>query len=393
MKKIYLDHAATTYIDPIILKKMTPYLKGNFGNPSSLNLMGRKAKAAIENARANIAVILKAEPKEIIFTGSGTESDNLAIFGIARAYRNKGKHIIVSKIEHKAVLESAKKLEREGFKITYLNVDSKGIIKLSELKKSLRKDTILVSIMYANNEIGTIQPISEIAKIIRKFRKNNLLPVFHTDACQAAGALDLKINKLGVDVMTLNGSKIYGPKGVGCLYISEDVKLEPLIVGGGQENSMRAGTENVALIVGFAEALKLAEKLRVKESQRLKKLRNYFIKRILKEISNSRLNGHPIKRLPNNVNVSIGGVEGESLMLMLDKEGIFVSTGSACTSDSLDPSHVLLATGLLPELAHGSLRFTLGRKTTKKEIDYVLKILPKIVYKLRTISSIKLRKL
>lgn len=393
MKKIYLDHAATTYIDPIVRKRMLPYLGKRFGNPSSLYSLGRQAKAAIKEARADVAKILNTDSREIIFTGSGTESDNLAIFGIAKAYRNKGKHIIVSKIEHKAVLEAAKKLGKEGFKITYLNVDSKGLVKLSELKKSLRKDTILISIMYANNEIGIIQPISEIAKIIRKFRKNNLLPVFHTDACQAAGALDLKINKLGVDAITLNGSKIYGPKGIGCLCVLKDMKLEPMIVGGGQENSMRAGTENTALIVGFAEALKLAEKLRIKESRRLKKLRDYFIKRILKTISNSRLNGHPAKRLPNNVNVSIKGAEGESLVLMLDKQGVYASTGSACTSDSLDPSHVLLATGLPPELAHGSLRFTLGRKTTKKEIDYVLKILPKIVYKLRTISSIKLQKL
>lgn len=391
MKPIYLDYAAATYIDPRVLKKMVPYLKGNFGNPSSLHLIGRNTKTAIEGARSVIAGILNVEPSEIIFTGSGTESDNLAIFGVAKAYKSFGNHIIVSKIEHKAVFEAAKKLGKEGFEITYLDVDSKGLIKLSEFKKILRKDTILVSIMYANNEIGAVQPITKISKIIRNFRKkhNSIFPIFHTDACQAAGALDLKINKLETDLMTLNSSKIYGPKGIGCLYKAEKIKLEPLIVGGGQENGMRAGTENTALIVGFAEALKLAEKLRVKESRRLKKLRDYFIKRILKEISNSRLNGHLIKRLPNNVNVSIGGVEGESLMLMLDREGIFASTGSACTSESLEPSHVLLAIGLLSEMAHCSLRFTLGRKTTKSDIDRVLKILPKIVYKLRKISSIK----
>ncbi|MDI6717457.1 MAG: cysteine desulfurase family protein [Patescibacteria group bacterium] len=389
MKPIYLDYAAATYIDPAVLRKITPYLKRNFGNPSSLHLPGRNAKMAIENSRTIIAGILGVESQEIIFTGSGTESDNLAIFGIARAHKNKGNHVIISKIEHKAVLEAAKKLRKEGFEITYLNVDSEGMVKLPEIKKALRKNTILVSIMYANNEIGTIQPISEISKIIRDFRKNNLFPVFHTDACQAAGALDLNIGKLGVDLMTLNSSKIYGPKGAGCLYVSKNINLESLIVGGGQERNIRAGTENTALIVGFSEALKLAEKLRKKESLRLKKLRNYFIKKFLKTIPDSRLNGHKEKRLPNNINISINEAEGESLMLMLDKNKIFASTGSACTSDSLEVSHVLLATGLSPELSHCSLRFTLGRKTAKSDIDCVLKILPEIVYKLRKISSFK----
>ena len=398
MKTIYLDYAATTYIDTGIFKKIAPYLKKNFGNPSSLYLIGRQAKAAIESARAGVAKILGVDSREIIFTGSGTESDNLAIFGVAKAYSNKGKHIIVSKIEHKAVLESAKKLEKEGFKITYLGVDSKGLVDLAELKKSLRPDTILVSIMYANNEIGTIQPISEISEIISNFKKTKsyklkaksltaALPLFHTDACQAAGALTLSVKKLGVDLLTINGSKIYGPKGVGCLYKARDIKLEPLIVGGDQENNLRAGTENVALIVGFGEALKLAEKLKNKENKRLVNLRDYFIKNILKLIPHSRLNGHMTKRLPNNINISFDGIEGESLVLMLDKYGISASTGSACTSSDLAPSHVLLATGLAPELAHGSLRLTLGRKTTKKDLNFVLKILPEIVYKLRKISS------
>jgi len=390
MRQIYLDYAATTYIDPIVLNKMLPYLKENFGNPSSLYSIGRQAKTGIEYARVSIAKILGASSQEIIFTGSGTESDNLAIFGVAKFYQNKGKHIIVSKIEHKAVLEAAKKLEKEGFEIIYLDVDSKGLVNLSELKKSLRPDTILVSVMYANNEIGTIQPIAKISEIIREFKKENLLPLFHTDACQAAGALTLNVKKLGVDLLTINGSKIYGPKGVGCLYKAKDIKLDPIIVGGGQENNLRAGTENVALIVGFGEALKLAEKLRLRESRRLKKLRDYLIKRILKIVSHSQLNGHPEKRLPNNINISIASIEGEALVLMLDKYGISASTGSACTSNSLDPSHVLLATGLAPELAHGSLRLTLGRKTTKMDIDYVLKILPEIIYKLREISSMSL---
>ena len=392
MKTIYLDYAATTYIDNEVFKKISPYLIGNFGNPSSLYLIGRKAKAAIENARSAIAKILGVSSKEIIFTGSGTESDNLAVFGIAKAYSDKGRHVIVSKIEHKAVLEPVKKLEKEGFKITYLGVDSKGLVSLSELKKSLRPNTILVSVMYANNEIGTIQPIAKIAEIIREFKKENLFPLFHTDACQAAGALILNVKKLGVDLLTINGSKIYGPKGIGCLYKAEDIKLDPLIVGGGQENNLRAGTENTALIVGLAESLKLAEKLKNKENKRLANLRDYFIKNALKFIPDSRLNGHPTKRLPNNINISIAGIEGESLILMLDKYGISASTGSACTSNSLEPSYVLLATGLEPGLAHGSLRLTLGRKTAKRDIDYVLKILPEIVRKLREISSMSLNK-
>jgi len=388
MRKIYLDYAATTYIDPIVLDKMLPFLKGNFGNPSSLYSIGRQAKMGIEYARVSVAKILGASSQEIIFTGSGTESDNLAIFGVAKFYQNKGKHIIVSKIEHKAVLEAAKKLGKEGFEIIYLDVDSKGLVNLLELKKSLRSDTILVSVMYANNEIGTIQPIAKISEIIREFRKENLLPLFHTDACQAAGALTLNVKKLGVDLLTINGSKIYGPKGVGCLYKAKDIKLDPIIVGGGQENNLRAGTENVALIAGFGEALKLAEKLRLRESRRLKKLRDYLIKRILKIIPHSQLNGHPEKRLSNNINISIASIEGEALVLMLDKYGVFASTGSACASHDLNPSHVLLAMGLTPELAHGSLRLTLGRKTTKMDLDYVMKILPEIIYKLRKISSI-----
>jgi len=387
MPKVYLDYAATTYIDPRVLQKMRPYLTTGFGNASSLYSLGRQAKTAIEKARIDVAKILGALPEEIIFTGSGTESVNLAISGIAKKYKNQGNHIIISKIEHKAVLESAKKLKKEGFTITYLSVDSKGIVNLKELKKALNKKTILVSIMYANNETGTIQPIKEISQIVKKFRKHNLLPAFHTDACQAAGALNLKINNLGADLLTLNGSKIYGPKGTGCLYINKNYKIEPLIVGGTQEMGLRAGTENTALIVGFAEALRLAEKLR-KESQRLKNLRNYFIKKILKNVPYSRLNGHAQKRLPNNVNLSFKGIEGEALVLKLDQRGIAASTGSACTSSELTPSHVLLALGLPEDLAHGSLRMTLGRKTTKKDLNYVLKILPKTVAELRRISAL-----
>ncbi len=417
MKNIYLDYASTTYIDSRVLKKMMPYLTFVFGNPSSLYLLGQQAKMAIEESRKEVAKILGRFPQEIIFTGSGTESDNMAIYGIAQAYYDYGNHIIISKIEHKAVLESARKLEKQGFKVTYLNVDSQGIVKLAELKKALNKKTILVSIMYANNEIGTIQPISEITKIIRNFRDSNHearnseqipkskfqnskvsdfgfrisnLPIFHSDACQAAGALSLEVKDLGVDLLTLNSSKIYGPKGSGCLYVNEDYKIEPLIVGGSQEMGLRAGTENPALIVGFSEALKLAEKLRKRESQRLKNLRDYFIKKVLKTIPNSRLNGHPQKRLPNNINLSFAGIEGESLVLKLDQYSVCASTGSACTSIDLTSSHVLLALGLSEDIAHGSLRLTLGRKTTKRDLNYVLKILPKIVEELRKMSAIKL---
>lgn len=399
MKSVYLDYAATTYIDKRILKKMLPYLTKKFGNPSALYSFGREAKSAIENARQDVAKVLNANSQEIIFTGSGTESDNLAIFGIAKAYQKYGstgspqggKHIIVSKIEHKAVLEAAKKLEKEGFRITYLDVDSKGVVKIPELKKALRPDTILVSIMYANNEIGTIQPIAEISRIIKNFRNrksklsiiNYQLPFFHTDACQATNYFSLDVKKLGVDLMTLNGSKIYGPKGVGCLYKAEEIKLEPLIVGGGQENGFRAGTENVALIVGFSEALKLAGKLKKRENERIRKLRDYFIKNLLKLIPQCRLNGDPIKRLPNNINISIKGVEGEALVLMLDRYGISVSTGSACASSNTAFSYVLSAINLSSKLAGGALRMTMGRETTKREIDYVLKILPEIIMKFR----------
>lgn len=389
MKQIYLDYAAATYIEPAVLKKMKPYLGEFFGNASSLHSLGQISKNAIEKARRETAGILGVLPEEIIFTGSGTESANLAIFGIARAYKKFGNNIIISKIEHKAVLESAKALEKEDFKITCLNVNKKGIVDLDEFKKALNKKTILVSIMYANNEIGTIQPIAEISKIIRNFKGENALPLFHSDACQAVGALPLDVKKLGVDALTLNGSKIYGPKGVGCLYLNKNIKIEPIIIGGGQENNLRAGTENPALIVGFAEALKLAEKTRIKESQRLTVLRDYFIKNILRLVKGCQLNGDAKKRLPNNINLLFSGIEGESLVLRLDLHGICGSTGSACTSLDFAVSHVLSALGIKKELIHGSLRLTLGRKTTKKDLDYVLKTLAREVEDLRKMSAIK----
>lgn len=390
MKSVYLDHASTTKVDMAVFKKMAPFLLDNFGNPSSLHSVGRVAKVAMEKARTDVAKILRANPQEIIFAGSGTESDNLALSGVAHKYKKYGNHIIVSKIEHKAILESAKKLEKEGFKISYIDVDRYGFVNISRLKKLLRPGTILISIMYANNEIGTIQPIAEISNIIRLFRKNNAVPFFHTDACQACGYLSTNIKKLGVDLISFNGSKIYGPKGVGILYVNKQISIEPALCGGGQENGKRSGTENVAAIIGFAEAFKLADKQRHEICRKTLRLRDYFIKKI-SGIQGVTLIGHPKKRLPNNISLIFDDIEGESLVLMLDNKGIYVSTGSACSSDDLNPSHVLIAIGIPAEKAHGSLRITLGKNTNKKDLDYVLKELPPIVNKLRKISSLNIK--
>lgn len=393
MKKMYLDHAATTPARQEVIKAMAPYWRETFGNPSSFHSPGKAAKDAVEDARGQIAKIFNCRSLEIIFTAGGTESDNLAILGVARANRDKGKHIITSKIEHPAVLESCRKLEREGYDVSYVGVDRDGVIKLDELKKALRQDTVLISVMYANNEIGTIQPIKEIAKIIRNNREpraasRESIPYFHTDACQAAGAMDLDTAKLGVDLMTINGSKIYGPKGIGVLYAKKGVKIEPLIYGGGQEKKMRSGTENVPAIIGLCEALTLAQREKAAEGKRLAALRDYFIKKILENIRGARLNGHPTLRLPNNINITIPGVEGEAMLLYLDSFGIYAATGSACSSASLRPSHVLLALGRKDEDAHSSLRFTLGLSTTKSDLDYTLAKLPPIIKKLKEISSI-----
>ncbi|MBI2628017.1 MAG: cysteine desulfurase [Candidatus Niyogibacteria bacterium] len=400
IKRIYLDHAAATYLDKRVRRAMNSFWEENFGNPSSLYKEGRKAKKALDQARAGIASLINARPDEIIFTGSGTESDNLAIFGIAKALgvpisKPKG-HIITTKIEHHAILNAVENLEEEGFEATYLNVDKNGLVDPIDVKKALRPDTALVSVIYANNEIGTIQPIAEISEIIKEYRKNKMgiqekTPFFHSDACQAAGYLEMDVEKLGVDLMTVNGSKIYGPKGIGFLYVRSGVKLKPIIYGGGQEKGLRSGTENLAAIVGLAEAFKIAQQERKKESARLIKLRDKLAQGILKTIPKTVLNGHPEKRLPNNVNVSILDIEGESTMLYLDARGIAVSTGSACTSRSLEPSHVISALGRPFEYGHSSLRLTLGRKTSKKEIDYVLKILPEVAGILRKISPFLLK--
>lgn len=424
IKQVYLDNASTTPVDPKVLKAMLPYFADRYGNPSSLHTLGRESKNAIEIARKNIARHIGSESEEIIFTGGGTESDNLAILGLARANREKGKHLIVLAIEHKAILDSCKKLEKEGFEITYLEVDKNGIISLEQLKSSIRPDTILISIMYANNEIGTIQPLFEIAKIIEDFKKRNfqypisnfqtnlkkgknhndrknwklgirnlefgtMFPLFHTDACQAVGALPINIKELGVDALTMSSSKIYGPKGIGCLYLNKQVKIEPIIFGGGQERGLRSGTENVAAIVGFSEALSVSEKKRVLEGKRLTRLRDYFLRRIEKEIDGVLVNGDIKQRLPNNINISIKGVEGESLLLLLDRHGVYCSTGSACSSLDLSPSYVLLSIGLPLELAHCSVRFSLGRHTKKSDIDYAMEILVKSVEKIKGISTIR----
>jgi cysteine desulfurase len=384
-KEIYLDYGATTYVDPLVKKEMDKYFTKEFGNPSSMHSYGLKAKYALENSRKTVAEILGCKPSEIIFTSGGTASINLALKGFVKANKDKGKHIITSATEHHAVLDTVKYLEKEGFEITILDVDKYGRVRAEDLKKAIKEDTILVSIIYANNEIGTINDVKAFSKICKDANV-----VFHIDACQAGAYLELNVNELSVDMMTLNGSKIYGPKGVGVLYVKDGLKLEPLLHGGGQEKGLFSGTHNVANIAGFAKALELARRMKDKESARLSILRNKLIKGVQDTIPKSFLNGHPIERLPNNVNMTIMDIEGESMLLYLDKEGVCASTGSACTSKKLEPSHVILALGLPHEASHGTIRFTLGRDTEEKDIDYVLEIFPGIVEKLRKLSPIKL---
>lgn len=398
-----MDHAATTYLDSRVKAAMEPYWEDEFGNPSSLYRAGRRAKDALLGARETIARILRCQPGEVIFAGGGTEAINLAIFGVMYFYSNILKNvgmsrgrIITSSIEHHAVLNSCSALEKEGFAATYLPVDAYGLIDPKAMRAAIRPDTILVSVMYANNEIGTIEPIEEIGRLIAMVREErktagNQTPIFfHTDACQAAGALEMDAAKLGVDLLVFNGSKIYGPKGVGVLYKKGSVRLMPLIYGGGQEQNLRSGTENVPGIVGIAKAFEIAHKEREQENARLIELRDYFINRLTVEIPKTILNGHPTKRLPNNINVSVLDIEGEAVVLRLDAEDIAIATGSACTSESLDPSHVILALGRPYEHAHSSLRFTLGRRTTKEDLDFVMSVFPDIVKKLRQISPLNL---
>lgn len=371
---------------------MLPFITTDFGNPSSFHTLGKTAKDALEDARARIAGVLNARPDEIIFTSGGTESDNLAILGFARKHQAHGKHIVSNKAEHPAVLEALDHLERnEGFEVTYVELDKFGQVDPAKVREAIRPDTTLVSVMYANNEIGTVNDVKKIAGVVRKYREQNksAYPLFHTDACQAVGALEVDVQKLGVDMMTVNSSKIYGPKGVGALYVKRGTKLQPLQFGGHQEGGKRPGTENIIGIIGFAKAIEIANAEREDYVKRLSPLRDKLIEGIKSCIPKTRLNGHSEKRLPNNVNVSIMDIEGEALLLYLDAQGVYASTGSACTSASLDPSHVILALGLPYEVAHGSIRFTLGRSTTEEDIDYVLDVLPPLVEKLRKISPVR----
>ena len=384
MKKlIYLDNAATTKTAPEVVEAMLPYFSELYGNPSSIYSLAGESKKAVDHAREIIAGALGAQPEEIYFTAGGTESDNWALKAAAEFYKKKGNHIITTKIEHHAILHTCQWLEKQGFEVTYLNVDENGVVKLEELKKAIRPTTILISVMYANNEIGTIQPIKEIGEIARE---HGIL--FHTDAVQAFGQLPIQVDDCHIDMLSASGHKLNGPKGIGFLYIRKGVKIRSFIHGGAQERKRRAGTENVPGIVGLGKAVERAVSTRKERADKEKELRDYLIGRVLKEIPYTRLNGHRTMRLPNNANFSFQFIEGESLLIMLDMEGICGSSGSACTSGSLDPSHVLLAIGLPHEIAHGSLRLTLSEETTKEELDFVVESLKKIIDRLRSMSPL-----
>lgn len=382
-KIVYVDHAATTYVKPEVFETMKPYFTDLYGNPSSIYYLGRENKKVLEGARQKIAECIGAESAEVYFTNSGTEADNWAVKGVAYANRKKGKHLITSSIEHHAVLEVFGFLKTEGFEVTILPVDENGLVSPEELKKALRPDTTLVSIMFANNEIGTIQPIKELAAIAKEKGV-----IFHTDAVQAMGNVAVKVQELGVDLLSLSAHKFYGPKGVGALYIKKGTRINNLILGGAQERGRRAGTENVPGIIGMASALEIAYRDLDKYNKHLKNLSDRFIEKVTKRIPYVRLNGDRNKRLPGNVNFSFNFVEGESLLLMLDMKGIQASSGSACTSGSLDPSHVLLAIGLPHEIAHGSLRITFGERNTEGDVDYIVDCLEEIVGKLRMMSPL-----
>ncbi len=383
--KTYLDYAATTPVDSRVLKAMLPYFTEKFGNSVSLHSFGEEAKKALEKSRSIMSKVLNAKNKnEIIFTSSATESNNLAIKGIAFANQNKGKHIIISSIEHSCVLNSAEWLEKQGFELTKIKVNKYGMIDPKEIEKAIRKDTILVSIIHGSNEIGTIEPIEKIGKICEKKKV-----YFHTDAVQSFGKMPLDVQKMKVNLLTASSHKIYGPKGAALLYVKKGTKIEPLIHGGGHEFGLRASTVNVPAIVGFGKAIEICEKEMKKESKRQIKLRDKLINEVLKKIPDSHLNGHGKKRLPNNANFWFSYVEGESIVMNLNSYGIAASTGSACSSEKLEPSHILLACGLRPEQAHSSLRLTIGRWTTEQDINYLLKILSKAIKKLRKISPFK----
>ena len=382
-KFIYLDNAATTKTAPEVVEAMLPYFTENYGNPSSIYEIAGRSKAGVTAARESIANVLGAKTEEIYFTAGGSEADNWALKAAFEAYSKKGKHIITTKIEHHAILHTCDYLEKRGAEITYLNVDENGVVKLDELEAAIRPDTILISVMFANNEIGTIQPIEEIGRIAKE---HNIL--FHTDAVQAFGQVPIDVDKCNIDMLSSSGHKINGPKGIGFLYIRKGVKIRSFVHGGAQERKRRAGTENVPGIVGYGVAAKRAAETMAERTAKEIELRDYLIGRILNEIPYCKLNGHPENRLPNNVNISFQFIEGESLLIMLDMEGIAASSGSACTSGSLDPSHVLLAIGLPHEIAHGSLRLTLSDETTKEDIDYTVDAIKRIVERLRNMSPL-----
>jgi len=380
MKKVYLDYAATTPLRPEVLKVMEPYWIKNFGNPSSIHLWGQEARRAVEEAREKVAQILNCLPEEIYFTGTTTTSDNLAIQGVMRALKNQGKtHLITSAVEHHAVLDTCKALEKEGFKLTILSVDKYGMVSLKDLEKAVTPQTGLVTIMYANNEVGTIEPIEEMAKKVQSL-------FFHTDVAAAVEYLSLDVKKLGVDLLSLGAHKFHGPKGVGILYVKKGTPIFPLTFGGHHEAGLWPGTEAVPLIVGAAKALEIAQRERGKASEKVSKLRDKLIEGVLAKIPDSQLTGHPQKRLPDIASFVFEGVEGEAILLALSDKGIAASSGSACTSGILEPSHVLSAMGISPELSHGSIRFSLGKETTEEDIDYVLEILPEIINQLRKMA-------
>ncbi len=383
VKNIYLDNAATTPVKKEVLEEMIPYFTERYGNPSSIYKIGRESKIALDGAREKVANAIGAASKEIYFTSGGSEADNWAIKGVAFANKEKGNHIITTKIEHHGILHTCQYLEKHGFEVTYLDVDKYGIIDLEQLENSIKENTILISVMFANNEIGSIQPIKEIGQLAKK---NNVY--FHTDAIQAVGKLKIDVNDLNVDMLSMSAHKLYGPKGIGALYIKKGVKIHSHIHGGVQEKNRRAGTENIPSIIGFGKAVELAYENIDENNQRLIKLRDRLINEIKSKISHVILNGHPEKRLPNNVSVCFEFIEGEALLLSLDMVGIAGSSGSACTSGSLDPSHVLLSIGLIHEIAHGSLRLSLGDFNTEEEVDYVVEQLVIIVDRLRRMSPL-----
>ena len=380
---IYMDHSATTYVRKEVMEAMAPYHAEHFGNPSSIYSIARESREAVNTARAQVAQALYADPDEIYFTSGGSESDNWAIKGVAFANRKKGNHIITSKIEHHAVLHTCEYLEKEGFTVTYLPVDQYGLVDPAELEQAITDKTVLISIMYANNEIGTIEPVAELGAIAKKHK----IP-FHTDAVQAIGNIPIDVKTQNIDLLSLSAHKFYGPKGVGVLYIRKGIKIDNLIHGGGQERRRRAGTENIAGIVGLGRAIELVTSDIDGHNKKIRTLRDRLLAGIVERIPHTHLNGHPEKRLPGNINISFEFIEGESMLLWLDDEGICASTGSACTSGSLEPSHVLLATGLPVEISHGSLRLTIGDVNTDSDVDFVLEVLSKVVSRLRDMSPL-----